>query len=312
MSRTQAKGYGAGLSASITIGLPPVKNFAREPLRTRVINEVLSGDKIAALAITEAFAGSDVQKIRSKAHKQPDGSWILNGTKKWITGGMYADYFTVAARTYGGSAPDGSISCFLVPRTEGVATKYIPTMYSAASGTAYITFDKVRVPGENLLGEEGKGLFIVLSNFNHERWSICVGLARSMRLVVEECLIWASQRRVFDKPLMAQPVIRLKLAGMIGQAEAMQAWVEHITNQMCHMDYATQARHLAGPIAFMKMMFTRWAGEITDEAVQLWGGRALTTTGVGRYIERAHRSRKFEAVGGGSEEIMGDLGVRQL
>jgi alkylation response protein AidB-like acyl-CoA dehydrogenase len=78
------------------------------------------------------------------------------------------------------------------------------------------------------------------------------------------------------------------------------------------MDYTAQARNLAGPMAFFKMMSTRWAGEITDDAVQIFGGRALTTTGMGRFIESAHRTRKFEAVGGGSEEIMGDLGVRQL
>lgn len=307
----QSKGYSSGIGASVTIGLPPVKNFAREPVRSRVINEVLSGEKVASLAITEAFAGSDVASIRTKAVCDADG-WILNGTKKWITGGMYADYFTVVARTYGGTAPDGSLTCFLVTRTDGVQTRPIPTMYSAAAGTAYVTFDNVRVSDEYMLGEEGKGMFIVLSNFNHERWSICCGLARSCRLITEECLLWAAQRRVFGRPLLSQPVIRLKLAAMIGKTEAMQAWLESITHQMTRMDYATQAQHLAGPMAFFKMMSTRWAGEITDEAVQIFGGRGLTTMGMGRFIERAHRTRKFEAVGGGSEEIMGDLGVRQL
>jgi alkylation response protein AidB-like acyl-CoA dehydrogenase len=225
---------------------------------------------------------------------------------------MYADYFTVACKTYGGSAPDGSITCLLVPRTDGVKTTAMPTMYSAAAGTAYVTFDNVRVPADHILGEEGKGFFIIMANFNHERWSICVGVVRSCRTIVEECLLWASQRQVFGKPLMSQPVIRLKLAAMIGKTEAMQAWVESITHQMCRMNYATQARRLAGPIAFLKMMSTRWAGEITDEAVQIFGGRALSLTGMGRFVERYHRSRKFEAVGGGSEEIMGDLGVRQL
>jgi alkylation response protein AidB-like acyl-CoA dehydrogenase len=232
MSRLQSKGYSTGLEASITIGLPPVKNFGREPMRTRVINEVLNGDKVVSLAITEAFAGSDVANIKSRAVRQSKG-WILNGTKKWITGGMYSDYFTIVARTYGGSAPDGALTCFLVARGEGVKTSPIPTMYSAAAGTAYVTFDDVFVPDEHMLGEEGKGQFIVLSNFNHERWSICCGLARSCRLITEECLLWAAQRRVFDKPLLSQPVIRLKLAGMIGKCEAVQAWLESITHQMC-------------------------------------------------------------------------------
>lgn len=309
--------------ASIAIGLPPIKNFAREPLRSRVVNEVLAGEKMACLAITEAFAGSDVSGIKSRAVKQADGSWLLNGTKKWITGGerwpnnqltpgMYADYFTVAAKTYGGSAPDGSITMFCVPRGEGVNTRFMPTMYSPSAGTAYVTFDKVRVTDDLMLGEEGKGLFIVLSNFNHERWGIIAGTAAGARIVTSECIQWAAQRQVFGKPLLSQPVIRLKIAAMIGKVESMQNWLEMITNQMCHMDYATQARHLAGPLAFLKMMSTRWANEIIDDAVQIFGGRALSKTGMGRFVERAHASKKFEAVGGGSEEIMGDLGVRQL
>lgn len=298
--------------ASISIGLPPVKNFAKEPLRSQIIEEVLSGQKMICLAITEAFAGSDVSGIKSKAVRQPDGSWVLNGTKKWITGGMYADYFSVAAKTYGGDCPDGAISMFVVPRGEGVKTRFIPTMYSPAAGTAYITFDKVRVEPSQLLGQEGKGLFIVLSNFNHERWGLITGTARGSRIVTEECLMWAAQREVFGKNLLSQPVIRLKLAAMISKCEAMQNWLESITYQMCHMDYATQARLLAGPLAFLKMTSTKWMNEIIDDAVQIFGGRALTKTGTGRFIERAHASKKFEAVGGGSEEIMGDLGMRQL
>lgn len=312
LTRIMAKGYGSGMGASLAIGTPPVKNFAHEPLRSRVLGEILRGEKVACLAITEAFAGSDVSAIRSRATKQADGSWRLDGTKKWITAGMYADYFMVAARTYGGSAPDGSISCFLVERGPGLATTRIPTMYSPAAGTAYVTFDNVSVPKDNLIGEEGKGLFIVFSNFNHERWSLVAGASRTARTITEECLLWASQRSTFGKPLITQPVIRHKLAGMIGKVEAMQAWLEHVTHQMTTMDYRTQATHLAGPLAFLKVMTTRWTGEITDDAVQIFGGRGLTTTGVGRYIEQYHRSRKFEAVGGGSEEIMANLGVKQL
>ncbi|GMK56074.1 hypothetical protein CspeluHIS016_0211300 [Cutaneotrichosporon spelunceum] len=312
LSRIRAKGYSTGAMASIAIGLPPVMNFGKEPVRSRVLREVLEGEKMVCLCITEAFAGSDVSGIRSRAVRQPDGSWVLNGTKKWITGGMYADYFSVAAKTYGGSCPDGAISMFLVPRGEGVQTKFIPTMYSPSAGTAYVTFDKVRVAPDHLLGEEGRGLFIVLSNFNKERWGLIAGAAATCRLVTHDCILWAAQRDVFGKPLLAQPVIRLKLAAMIGKTEAAQNWLENMTFQMNHMDYAGQARHLAGQLAFLKMMVTRWMNEVIDDAVQIFGGRALTKTGTGRFVERAHASKKFEAVGGGSEEIMGDLGMRQL
>lgn len=128
----------------------------------------------------------------------------MNGTKKWITNGTFADWFTTGVKT------DGGLTVLLIPRTEGVETKPIKTSYSPAAGTAYITFDNVKVPVENTLGPEDGGLLVILSNFNHERWVMCCASARSQRLVVEECLKWAHQRKVFGKPLLAQAVIRHK------------------------------------------------------------------------------------------------------
>lgn len=131
------------------------------------------------------------------------------------------------------------------------------------------------------------------------------------RTVVEETLKWANQRLVFGKRLIDQPVIRQKLAKMIALIEVNQSYLEAITHQMCHMPYSQQAQHLAGPIGILKMSSTRAAHEIADEAVQIWGGRGLTTTGMGRTIEMFHRTYKFDAILGGAEEVLGDLGVRQ-
>ena len=122
---------------------------------------------------------------------------------------------------------------------------------------------------------------------------------------------WANQRLVFSKRLIDQPVIRQKLAKMISLVELNQSYLEVITHQMCQMPYAQQARHLAGPIGLLKMSSTRAAHEIADEAVQIWGGRGLTTTGMGRVIEMFNRTYKFDAILGGAEEVLADLGVRQ-
>ncbi|KAH7148489.1 acyl-CoA dehydrogenase/oxidase [Dactylonectria macrodidyma] len=307
MSRAMARGFQDGNMAGMTIGLTAVLNFARdEAWKKKISDEVFSGKKKLCLAITEAFAGSDVAGLRTTAKKTPDGKhWIVNGTKKWITNGSWSDYFVTGVRTGKG------LSVLLIERGEGVETKPIKTSYSAAAGTAYVTFDNVKVPVENLLGEENKGIHVILSNFNHERWTMVCGSTRISRAIVEECLKWSNQRLVFGKRLIDQPVIRQKLAKMIALVEANQSWLETITYQMCHMPYKQQAQHLAGPIGLLKMSATRAAHEIADESVQIWGGRGLTQTGMGKFIEMFHRTYKFDAILGGAEEVLGDLGVRQ-
>lgn len=161
IARVNARGYGDGFQAGSVIGLPPVLNFANPKLREEVVNGVLSGKKSISLAITEAFVGSDVQGMRTTAKKTPDGKhYIINGAKKWITGGMHADWFSVGTKT------DKGLTVFLVPRQEGVETRPIKTAYSAAAGTSYVTFDNVKVPAENMLGKENEGIKVILSNFN--------------------------------------------------------------------------------------------------------------------------------------------------
>ncbi|KDQ59065.1 hypothetical protein JAAARDRAFT_33786 [Jaapia argillacea MUCL 33604] len=306
MCRIGARGYGDGLQAGAIIGLPPVLNFASPALRDKVVPEVLSGKKFLSLAISEAWAGSDVMGIKTDAVKSEDGKWwIVNGTKKWITNGTFSDYFTVGCRTESG------LTVLLIERGEGVETKQIKTSYSTTAGTAYITFDNVKVPVENTLGPEGGGVFVILSNFNHERWVMCCGSARSQRAIVEECLKWTNQRKAFGKPLHSQAVIRSKLAGMIARTESVQNWLENLTYQMCNMSYKEQSSKLAGQIGLLKMYATQCAQETAKDAVQIFGGRGITRTGMGRFIEHYHRTVTFDSLLGGAEDVLGDLGVRQ-
>lgn len=158
----------------------------------------------------------------------------------------------------------GGYTVILVPRGDNLETKAIKTAYSSAAGTAFVTFDKVRVPVSNTLGKIGKGMQVILSNFNHEvivehrnvfrtdtviqRWMIAACALGMQRLVVEECLKyvrcfcffissltpgrWSNQRIAFGKPLHAQAVVRAKLAGMISRVESSQNWLESVTYQM--------------------------------------------------------------------------------
>jgi alkylation response protein AidB-like acyl-CoA dehydrogenase len=299
LSRGKARGFQDGNMAGLMISLTAVRQWANDAeLRDRVTQECLSGKKFMCLAVTEAFAGSDVAGLRTTATKTPDGKhYIINGTKKWITNGMWADYFVTGCKTEKG------FSVILVPRDDNVETKLIKTAYSTAAATTFIQFDNVKVPVNHLLGKEDNGFIVIMSNFNHERWAMACSVIRWMRTITEECLKWANQRIVFGKPLITQPVIRQKLARMISHTEANQAWLESITYQMNNMDYAQQSKLLGGPIGLLKSYATRSAHDVADDAVNIFGGRGLTQTGMGRYVEMFHRTYKYDAILGGTEEM---------
>ncbi|THH32145.1 hypothetical protein EUX98_g2040 [Antrodiella citrinella] len=304
LGRLGTRAYVDGILAGTVIGLPPVLNFGSPEIQNKVVPEVLSGKKFICLAITEAFAGSDVGGLQTTAER--DGEfWVINGTKKWITNGIFADYFTVACRTENG------YTVVLVPRSDSVETKSIKTAYSSTAGTAYITFDSVRVPVSHTLGKVGYGMQVILSNFNHERWMIVCTALSAQRRIVEECLKWTNQRVAFGKPLNAQAVIRSKLANMIARVEAGQNWLETITHQMNNMSYSEQSDKLAGAIGLLKQFITRTGRETAEDATQIFGGRGITATGMGKLVENFHRTSPYDAILGGAEDVMGDLGVRQ-
>lgn len=306
-ARANSRGFQDGNLAGMMISLTAVREWANDQeLREKITKECLSGKKYICLAITEAFAGSDVSGIRTTATKTPDGKhYIISGTKKWITNGMFADYFVVGCKTEKG------FSVIIVPKDDNVEVKRIKTSYSTAAATTFIQFDHVKVPVNHLLGKEDNGFIVIMSNFNHERWMMAGAVIRWCRTVTEECLKWSHQRLVFGKPLISQPVIRQKLAKMISLTEACQSWLETITFQMNNMTYAQQSKLLGGPIGLLKSFATRAAHECADDAVNIFGGRGITQGGMGKVVEQFHRTYKFDAILGGTEEILADLGVRQ-
>ncbi|KAL0567393.1 hypothetical protein V5O48_014597 [Marasmius crinis-equi] len=284
-SRLHARGYTDGLAGGTYIALPPIMRYARPEIRDRIVKEVFAGEKFLSLAVTEAYAGSDVAGIRTRANKT-QGGWIVNG--RWVVlcenSLMFSTPIVYTYRQYPGqqgnsefplyakpktglksiqkwitngtfadyfvtackNETEGGIVVLLIERGEGIETRLIHTSYSTAAGTAFITFDDVFVPDAHVLGPSTDGLRIILSNFNHERWAMACGSIGTQRAIAEECFKWAVQRKVFGKPLISQAVIRSKLAGMISRVESGQNWLENVTYQMTRMNSAQQAALLAG------------------------------------------------------------------
>ncbi|KAI9591481.1 acyl-CoA dehydrogenase/oxidase [Syncephalis fuscata] len=290
-----------GICGGFGIGLPPVLLFASNELKQRIVPDVLAGRKVICLAITEPYAGSDVANIRCEAKETPDGEhFIVNGEKKWITNGVFADYFTVAVRTGGGEGMSG-ISLLLIERTmPGVKTRQMQCSGVWSSGTGYITFEDVKVPKANLVGKQDKGFKCIMYNFNHERMSICIQSTRFARVCLEESIKYASKRKTFGRPLIEHQVIRHKLADMARRIEATHAWMEQLLYQSKIMSHNEAMVKLGGPIALLKVQATQTFEFCAREASQIFGGLAYTRGGQGGKIERLYR-----------EEIMTDLGMKQ-
>lgn len=301
------------LIEGLAIGLPPVLNFATEAVKEKVCRSTLSGEKIICLCITEPGAGSDVASLSTRAQLSEDGKhYIVNGEKKWITNGVFADYFTVAVRTGSTSSGMNGISMLLIDRNmPGVKTRQMKCTGVWPSGTAYITFEDVKVPREYLIGRENQGFKVIMHNFNHERWAFVAQANRLARVCVEESLRWAMKRRTFGKTLMEHGVIRNKLGHMIRLVESTHAWLETMTLQMCELPHAEQSVKLAGPIALLKAQSSQTLDFCAKEAAQIFGGLAYTRGGQGEKVERVLREVKAYAIPAGSEEIMLDLGVKQ-
>lgn len=302
LSRVGASGLIAGITMW-TMSLPPILKYASEEIKEKVAKPVLRGEKVLSLCITEPYAGSDVSNLQTTATKTPDGKYyMVSGQKKWITMGAFASFFTVAVRT-GGQGGAG-VSILLVERDmPGVSVRRMKLQGNWAAGTAIVTFDDVKVPVENLIGEEGKGFKMLLNNLQHERLVIGVQAIRQSRLCIEDSIQFARQRKTFGKRLIDHQVIRHKIAEMARLTEATWAMAENLAYQMkAHVDEAD----LAGPMALFKVMCSKSFELCAREASQILGGASYTREGKGARVERLYREVRSYAIPGGSEEILMD------
>lgn len=305
-------GPSMGLSGGLIIGLPPLKDFGSTELQEKFIPPILRGEKRICLAITEPDAGSDVKNLSTTAVRSEDGRYfIVNGVKKWITNGIYSDYFTTAVRTRGKPGDMDGISLLLIPRTEGVKTQSMKMSGVWSSGTTLVNFEDVKVPIENLIGEENSGFKYIMTNFNHERMMMIYQIQRFARVCIEDSLAHAQQRKVFGKPLIEAGVIRNKFAHMAKLVESQQGWIENVTYQLSKLSKEESNALLGGTTALMKAHASQVLELVVREAVQIFGGLGMTRSGKGERVERSWRDLKASSIPGGSEEIMLDLGVRQ-
>ena len=186
LARCGSGGVAAGVGAHTGIALPPIWRFGSEDHKQRYLVPGLRGEVIAALAITEPDAGSDVASLRAHARRVP-GGYRLNGAKTYITGGVRADILVTAVRT-GPATGHDAISLLVVERGAGVHSTPLAKLGWHASDTAQVSFDDVFVPSDNLLGDEGRGFYLIMANFQWERLLMALSAIGAMQAMFEQTL----------------------------------------------------------------------------------------------------------------------------
>ncbi len=282
---------------SHTIALPPILELGSPEQQERFIPPVLRGERVAALAITEPGAGSDVAGVQLRAVQDGD-HYVLDGQKTFITSGTRADTLTVLART--GEGRHDGLSFFVVeaPNPGLRVGRPLQKMGWWASDTAELFFEGCRVPVEHRLGPEGAGFLGAMVNFTAERLLLGATAVAMSAMAIEETERHIAVRRAFDKPIGAFQVTRHKVAEMRTDEASARAFVSVVAERYRRgEDVATEA-------AMAKNMSAAAVARVTDAAVQLHGGMGYMRECL---VERLYRDQRLLSIGGGTSEIMREL-----
>lgn len=306
-------GVTSSLGGGSVIGIPPVIHHGTETQKKKWLPGLFSWETSFCLGITEPSAGSDVANIKATAEKTPDGKfYIVNGYKKWITGAPWATHMTTAVRTGPPNSGMKGISVLVIPTSSsGFSMRRIPNSGQKAGGASLIELDDVKVPAENLLGKENEGFKVIMVNFNRERYIMAVGCNRKARTCLSHAFDYANRRETFGKKLIANQIIAAKFSTMARYIESHWAWLEQIAYAVQSSKLGWQDPDVAGRIALAKVQGGRIEEMACREAQQVLGGAGYQRGGPGAVVEQISRDLRMMVVGGGSEEIISDLAVRQ-
>ncbi|TIC89051.1 acyl-CoA dehydrogenase [Nocardioides sp. GY 10113] len=298
-------GVSGGLMASLFthgIAVPHMIAHGSPYLLDAYVRPTLAGEKIGSLGITEPGGGSDVAGLTTRAVRDGD-HWVINGAKTFITSAVRGDYVVTACRT--GEAGHAGISLIVVDQgTPGFSvSRSLRKMGWHCSDTAELAYDDVRVPVENLVGEENQGFYYIAEQFVVERILLALqGYGHAMRCL-DLAAGYARERETFGKPLVRNQVVRAQLVEMHRQVEVARTYTLEVAR-----------RHLAGESVIAEACLAKQtsvdtAVAVSDLAVQLFGGAGYLH---GTEVERHYRDARILPIGGGATEVLTDLAARLL
>jgi len=298
LQRINSGGFAAAIWAHVYLAMTHLNAEASHELKQEYLTKSITGEKVGCLCITEPFGGSDVAGMKTTAVDKGD-HYVINGSKTFITNGVYADYLIVAAKTNPDAKGKG-ISIFLVDRHlyDGISANKLNKLGWRASDTAELAFDKLKVPKENLLGEENKGFSYIMQHFALERLIMGINAHARAEFAIEYAIQYMHDREAFGKKLTQFQALRHKLADMASEVEMCKQFNYNVGFRLDKGEYVVKEATMS------KLNSTKIADQVIYDCLQFLGGYG--------YIEdyplaRMLRDSRLGPIGGGTSEILREI-----
>ncbi len=297
LQKINSGGFAAAIWAHCYLAMTHVNKEGNHIIKENYLAPSIAGDKIGCLCVTEPFGGSDVAGMRTTAVKQGD-NYIINGSKTFITNGVYGDYMVVAAKTNPELGNKG-ISMFIVDSdTPGVSSTKLDKLGWRASDTAEIAFDNVSIPASNLMGEEGKGFPYIMQHFSLERLIMGVNAHARAEYALEYALQYMSERSTFGKTIDKYQALRHSFADLYADMEICREYNYSVAYRLNKGEYVVKEATIS------KLRSTKMADEVAYQCLQFLGGYG--------YMEdypmaRLLRDSRLGPIGGGTSEILREI-----
>lgn len=296
LGRSSFGGFAITVLVHTDMASPHLANAGSREQRDRYMPGIASGELISAVAVTEPNAGSDVAAICTRAAREGN-EWVLDGQKLYITNGVLADLYFVAARTSREEQGARGLSMFIVEKgTPGLTvSRQLDKMGWRSSDTAELVFDGCRIPAANLLGEENRGFYAIMQNFQNERLALAAQATGEAARALELTVAYALDRQAFGRSLWQQPVIRNRLSMLAAKVEAARALVYETAWK------AARGQDVVRQVSMAKALCGELVNEVMYACQQVHGGFGYMQ---GTAIERMVRDARVQAIGGGATEVM--------
>ncbi|MBF0239816.1 MAG: acyl-CoA dehydrogenase family protein [SAR324 cluster bacterium] len=298
LARCDSPGVSLGLAVQTDMATPAIAHFGNEFLKRNYLEPAIRGKMICSIAVTEPGCGSDVAGIRTKAVKHGD-SYLINGTKMFITNGTQADFLTLLARTSDAQG-HGGFSLFVVPTsTHGFSVgRSLKKISHLSSDTAEIVLEDVRVSEEHRIGDEGKGFVYQMKQFQFERLAGAFQMLGAMKRCYELTKTYIQQRETFGQALASYQVTKHKMAQMLAEIMSVEALAQYCVSRV------QAGGDFTRDTSILKLIAAQTQMRVSNECCQLHGGYGLMSEYA---VARYYRDSKLSEIGGGSNEVMKEI-----